>query len=103
MNASKHNSSQDIRNFKTEIRGSLYVEVNVDGGTVYSLRDTVYWSVSKQQWIALTPNDPDKFTVTAETFEIAKEEFWFRWKTYVKRVFHRNYVPLDIVTHITNN
>ena len=38
--------------------------------------------------------DDNKFIVYAESFEVARAEFWSRWQIFIKKAFGRKFVPI---------
>jgi hypothetical protein len=44
----------------------------------------------------LSPNNPDKFIVTAHNLATAKQEFWNRWQIYRQHRFPNTFVKLSI-------
>lgn len=44
----------------------------------------------------LAPNSPDKFLITAPTLQLARDEFWSRWRIYRQARFPHMYVNLTI-------
>lgn len=48
----------------------------------YGFKTVRFWNPKSQTWE--TP-DPERFRVSAETFELAKSEFWARYRNYTVR------------------
>jgi len=79
--------NREYLNNVTEVTGDLHIERDEDGWITISLRDATFWDTRAQKNFNLTPNDPDKISVTCEDYELAVSEFNARWSAYTVRRF----------------
>lgn len=38
--------------------------------------------------------DDSKFIAYGDSFESAREDFWFRWQRFIKKAFNRRFLPI---------
>jgi len=84
-----------IANNSFAAEGKLIVTNNDDNTVTYGFTDLRVWNPLTKVNKNLTVNDADKFLVTQESYELAKSEFWGRWKIFIQHLFKCNYIKID--------
>lgn len=68
---------------------------NEDNTVIYGFTDLSIWNPITKTNKLLTANNPDKFQVIAESYEIAKSEFWARWKHFCLTCYQQPYIKIE--------
>lgn len=80
--------------------GTLFIDNDTDHHIyIYGMRDLRVWNPQTKSWIDL----PDKFYVTQDDPELARSEFYARWKIYIQKRFRTNYIRIEIKATEVNN
>jgi hypothetical protein len=84
-------------NSTSVIYGEFEILRDEDTAVTIYLRNPQFFNPQTQQVLPLSDSlkNPDKFQVTAEDLQLAKSEFFARWKRYIAKKFNR-YIPLEI-------
>lgn len=93
-------TNQDVRNFQIVARGNRISEIDEtaihDNTFLVGFRHIQLWWPPTQSWISIS-TDADKFLISCEDKETGWSEFWTRWKKFVNRVYHRQFIPIETI------
>jgi hypothetical protein len=75
-----------MKNLMHLIQADIHVERDENGVSI-TLRDCILWEPGRQINRPLSPNNPDKFTVTGEDYETTISELWARMRIWTQKRF----------------
>jgi len=67
---------------------------NVDNTVAYGFKNLTLTQYGKQSLNKTLSKDENKFIAFGANLDEARQEFWIRWNSFVKKAFGRSYLPI---------